>query len=1834
MFNNSPKNRFHTYIWIALASIILISGAGVTVDLLASGPQTEPDLNVKVTKFYPTGDIDRRGNFTVEFSRDMVPDDSLDKAVLDPPIEFDPPIPGIARWIEKNTLRFYPDDVLAPATNYKTKIKSKEEFIYGNRINEKKSFEFRTPPFRIIKKDSRIRVIEGDERGHARLEIGLFFNYPVDIAQLQELLNIEGEENAAVKNPTFEITDTWETSTATADDGRIIQYAMNVVLRTQPIKVSEKKQFYRLTLDKGLGCKDCGEPLMEKFEKTIEMNPGRRLSVRNVRAEARPDISTINVNFNTRIASSGYDDYIEIKPEIDFAPFTSYSTLNLRGKFTSGQTYEVIIKRGFPSAGGMDMEDEFSTLVKIPDLPPSVKFASRGIYLPKQGAGFLEIESVNIDELAVEINKVFVNNIVYELTSGNRNYNRYTSDISRVGRKFYDTTMTLDYTTNTPLTTTVDIGGFVGDTARGIFKIHARNKKQRWTQDNRMVMMTDIGISARMSDDYLMVWANSLSDVSPISKAKVKLHSKNNQVLLDGKTDSRGIAVFKNIGDKLKGFEPFLITVAKDDDLSYLKFAECLLPTSDFEVKGRPYLTTGYDAFIYTDRGVYRPGETAHISCIVRGQEGSTPPEFPYFITVYEPGNRELRSFRLKTEGSGLLTVDLDIPDFAKTGGYKLEAHIGEDMIIGSAKFNVEEFMPNRIRVDVVTQKPVFYTGDTVRIDVTGKYFFGAPAADHKVSGRMTIEKYQFKSTEHTEYAFTDHEREFAPIKIKLPDQKLDDTGCYTYTHSVPDDITPPSALKAVIAAAVSEPGGRTVAATTTALVHPYTKYIGLKRAAEGYAKIGEPCDIDFVAVASDGGPATVDTLQVMFYRVVYNSVLKKNRSGIYRYVSEPTDVPVDSARVHLPAGGATTSFIPPEYGHYKVIATDPVGGHRAAISFYASGWGYAPWSMETPDRIDIDLDREHYEAGEDAIVQIRSPFGGKLLLTIEHDKILDFITYEMDENTAEITIPVKKDYFPNVYITATVIKKAADVDRVSPARAFGVAPLMLNIAQKALPVELSVPEVMEPKNKAVIDIDVGTPGLTEVTVAAVDAGILRLTDFRLPDPLTYFHGKRMMYLKPYDLYSFIYPEVERAASHLSPPGGASEELASIMAPDFEEDARKRRLNPFKSRRIEPVALWSGIVTTDKNGKATVEFDVPEFNGKLVVMAVAVKDDKFGSASEEIIVRDKIIIQESFPRFVSPGDSFDGMIMLFNNTGDEANISVKLELDGPLEIISEPSQNITIADNTEGAVIFKLRAQKKPGKISCKIIAADGTARSEINFEMPNRPAAPLELKYGSGQVMAGGSDKFTMPGGWIDGTDQYVIHTSSFAAAQFHRDINFLVQYPYGCLEQTTSRLFPLLYFNDLARFVQPEVFGSKGPDYFIRDGILRLIGMMKTDGNFMFWPDGKYYSPWASIYASHFMIEAHNAGYHINNKVYKTVLKNIRDIARGKIKDDKIETPERIYAVYVLARAGKMENKILNYLRDIYTADIPVFSRYQLAGALGLSGDTASALAIIPQDVQPAVYDPETGHRFDSGVRTNAILLEVLNDIDPDNPTCAVLAKSLLEDARIGRWYTTQATSYALMALGKYFRDWRESDFTGQLTIETDRTYTIDTTDYKIVRDDIGGKEINLTIDGEGICYYYWQSGGVPTEAAPAEYTRGIKVSREYLDSEGNRLDINVVPLGEQVVCHIAASAVDQNLQNVVISDLLPAGFEIENPRLETSPVLSWIPRTNSYFAYKDIRDDRLLLFTNLRPNNSVEFYYSLRAISAGKFAIPPIAAECMYNPMVAGASSSGVLMINGDN
>ncbi len=640
--------------------------------------------------------------------------------------------------------------------------------------------------------------------------------------------------------------------------------------------------------------------------------------------------------------------------------------------------------------------------------------------------------------------------------------------------------------------------------------------------------------------------------------------------------------------------KPFLITASKGNDLAFFQLNQSHISTADFNVTGAPYPGEGYDAYIYPDRGVYRPGETANLVSVVRGKNNVTPPSFPVLLQVLGPDQRIMREFRTQINAEGAAEFNISFPVYAKTGGYTAKLLVAK-VEIGRATFNVEEFMPDRIKVKVKTDKPSYDLADEATISVEVVNLFGPPAAGRKVVATCDIEAEAFSPEKWRSFSFSNEGLMFQRQRIELGESKTDENGRATYTVTLPKALRPPSSLRGILTVTVSEPGGRAVNAYKRITVHPYSHYVGIRRAGEGYANPGEEVKLEYIALDKEGSPAPGRSLALTAYKIHWNTILRRDNRGRYRYISEQQAVKLKTHQLTSSDKIETFIFTPTSYGEYRIEVRDVALTASASTTFHATGWGYAPWAMANPDHLEIDLDKASYQPGDVAKAQIKAPFPGKLLLTIEQDTVCEHRVVTMKENTAMIDIPIKAEYKPNTYISGSLIRSTKSLEKHAPARAFGVSPLKIDAESNRLAVELDTPETIRPNREVEISFRVaplpplkvgGNKEGYHVTVAAVDEGILQLTNFRMPDPHKHFFRQRRLGVDTYDLYSAILPEVEDTARRKSSTGG-----------DGVEAGRKRRLSTVSVTRVKPVSLWSGIVQTDNAGRGVVRFNVPQFNG-------------------------------------------------------------------------------------------------------------------------------------------------------------------------------------------------------------------------------------------------------------------------------------------------------------------------------------------------------------------------------------------------------------------------------------------------------------------------------------------------------------------------------------------------------------------------------------------------------------------------------------------------------------
>lgn len=1787
-----------SWLFALLVGAIALGLAGCTAE--PSGPH--------VVDLEPSGVVPQTTNFTWLFSDAMVPETTVDEVLMEAPIVFSPPIPGTFTWEARNTLRFLPDVVLAPSTAYEATLQPQVFAQWNQALSGEQTFAFQTERLRVTDAFLSFEFYPRTNQ-EAQLIASLEFNYPVDPQAVREHTNLYDANGQPIP---FEVT--------TASAGTLIELEATRVTR------SEQEAEIALHLTPDLTPVGGMLGLESEYVRPIQVPGQENLDVEQVQA-VRESASNLflRLTFNLPIREENAASYVRLEPSVETEAVVSNRTLLVRGDFETGRTYRVTVDEELLAVDGSTMARsvERSVTFQEEDIPPQIGFVGDGFYLPRNGSLNLGLSTINVDRVALEIDKIFANNLVqvlnaYNLTD-NDGYYYYGAPLAALGTNLHREDLVVPLQRNQEVVTPLAMGDYLMDERRGIFRVTAREHDRRWRSTTRWVVATDIGLVAKQAGDALWVWANSLTDLDAIANAEVTLYSQNNQILATARTDAEGIAVFNDYTRFTEDFVPFVITASTDNDLSFLELQRRQIQTADFDVDGATYLQNGYEAYLYNERGVYRPGETAHMGAIVRGANTSVPTPFPVRLRVTGPDGKILSEQRTALNEQGGAAFAIDVPTYALTGRYTAALLLGDEHEIGRTTFSIEEFVPDRMKVTVATDVDTYRPGERMRIDVNAMMLFGPPAADRPVQANLALEPIPFAPGDYTTFTFGNEERTFTPVTHTFPDASLDSNGDLRLDYVVPEDLTPPAALRGVIEASVLEPSGRGVTAYHGVVIHPYESYIGLRQRDEGYATPNQPFTFDVVALRPNEVPIAERDLQVSLYHIYWNTIWRKTDSGQYRYVSEQVESLENTFSITFADGIGALAVTPPDYGRYKVVVEDPVSGASTVAWFYSSGWGYSRWALDNPDRIELELDKERYLPGEAAQVLVRAPFAGKLLLTVERDGIYDHQIVDLTENTATLSVPVEASYKPNVYLSAHLIRSADGLEREEVARAFGVVPLTVDAEANRLAVSIKAPADMRPQRPLDIEIDVdGGDGAAYVTVAAVDEGILQLTDFQTPDAHTYFFSKKRLNVVSSDLYSVILPDV--SGSNSSPGGDL-------------ETARKRRLNPADARRVKPVAFWSGLVETDRQGRVRLQFEVPSFNGRLRVMALAYDGDQFGHAEQDVIVRDEIVVMPTFPRFIGSGDTFVVPVSVRNGTGEDATFTVSLQADGPVSFENEATQTVQVANDREAAVFFRLQAAVALGKTTFTLRTEGNGATTETTTEVSVRPGVPFTTVAGSGSIEAGQTAEITMSSAFYDGTDAYELVVSSFPTVQFSGSLQYLLQYPHGCVEQTTSRLFPLLTFDALAQAVEPNLFATNNADYFLEEGIAKLEQMQLPSGAFAYWPGGSYANTWGTLYAAHFLVEARKNGHVVADRVYDRMLDAVASIARDYRSDNASSYTQSAYAVYVLALAGRADKSTQLYLFNNARDDLQPSARYHLAGAFAFSGDRTTAQRLLPVSATPpAVANRrETGDTFYSPIRAHAIMLDMLAEVDPGHPQIPNLVQTLTQAAEDGRWYSTQDNAYAFLALGKILRQQASTAYTGTLSVDGETLSTFDPSHQRFASEGWDNETLTLAIEGTGTAYYYWRAEGLPNTPTVDQYDRDLSVRRRFLYEDGTPInDLTAIPQGEVIVAEITVRALAEDLQNVAVIDLLPTGLEIENPRLQSRRGIDWIAENAYTPTYMDIRDDRIIFYGDFYQGQSATIYYALRAVTAGSFTLPPIRAEAMYAPMKASVSSSGRIRI----
>lgn len=1791
--------------WLRSSSAPPPADSGTPVQAVDADPSDAP-TTVTLNEVYsgPNSELNNRDPLVMRFTQAVVPEAWVGKVVQTSPVHITPNVPGRYRWTKRSELRFTPDDPWPLCRKFTLSYRGLQDTPTNLRMLPWPDFQFHSSFFAV----KEIQQIDYESGRHAVLRIA--FNKAPDMTLLDRMLYLRDTQGRRVE---------WTLRSA-GEDGA-------VVIRTGRI-ASEN---FTLGIRDGLMPAEGDLGMRSAFQRGMDFVA--RFEYTGIKAHVPAfEPGYIDLKFTSNADFGEADAFIRVHPQVAFtmAPMYVYrgGGIRLQGDFQAGITYEVELLRGLPADNGSLLESAIKRRIRMPDLPPTLSFQDQGRVLSSRGALTLPLSVINEPKIHLQVHRVHNNNIPQlALRQANRVNRYYGEDHAGLSALVAEEDIVNDGGLNQVVTVPIKLPDLIPELKPGAYLIKASGTRS-W--EDRMVVVTDLGLTLKRGNQEMLVWVNHIHSLEAAEEAKVQLISPTYQVLGEGKTDADGLARVVWEGDE----RVEMVLVSQGDDIAYLNLTRSVALEGS-STRGDHWVRDRHEAYLYTDRGVYRPGETVHLRALVRSTEDRAPGPEPLVLTITDPRGNEIHRDTLVLSKVGTLHTPFPLPGYRPTGTYQVRLTMpGLKAAVGQGQFKVEDFVPPTLDVAVEMQERDPDKTDSFGGLARARYFFGGEAVGHGYTARAEFSAEDFAPEGWENFRFVDHEKSFPLFRKRLAEGHTDEKGRGFFQVQADAKWQPPSALRAVVSVEVQETSGRRVSALASERLDCYPRYVGMRPEWTGtFVPVGTVLQADTALVYPDGRAVEGShTLQAELCRVSWLNALRKEGDGFYRYRSERHLEIVRSWEVNVAEGRGKINVTPDVSGNYLLRLVDPQGGAGSTLSCYTgSASSHAnSWSRRHPDRLEVVPDRDTYQTGETMSWLLKAPFSGRVLVTLETDRVLQHQVLNITGNTARVSFTLDEACRPNVYCVATLVRPVRAGEEPGLHRASGVSMVRLVDDPRRLITTLIAPEKSRPAQALEVRVSVadaaGLPAEAEVVVAAVDEGICRLTNFKTPVPEDFFQRKRGIGVHQFDVYSMLLPEFMEAGAGPSNPGGGGGGAALLRG----------LLSPVDARRFKPLALWSGPLNTDSNGMATVRFELPEFNGEVRLMAVAVDPSRSGSSETSVQVSRPLILQGSGPRFLAPGDRSQLPVRLFNRSDHAMDVELGWSLSGALSTTSGVRM-VTLEPGEDAQVQLDVQATE-PGVGQVRITADSGAEHGQDAFEVPVRPAASRQHLAGFHRVAPGERATLDVPAPWFKGTESYSLRLSTRRSLSLDGCLQDLLRYPHGCLEQTVSKAMPLLYLADLAHVAAPGTIGQEEVTVMVRRGIERVLSLQYGTRGFRLWPGSRHPYPWGSIYATHFLVEADQAGYDVPEGALDRALDSLDhelDRYTGRMDERELQhhMERRAYAVRVLARAGRRRLDWSQRLLEMDTQRM-VATRIHLAAALAEMGDAEEAAALLQQIGMPEGADiRDINGNLGSLSRSDAMLLSAWLSVDPDHPVVMNLVERLEQRMQNGRFSTTQENAWAVLALGRYARlEVAEvgTPTRGEVKLPDGTKVDFNTEETRSVPLTSPGR-IQVHNQGERSIYVQWTSTGIPADGQVEEIDKFLEIRRSMWTEDGKPMKDTTFTPGQLVVIKLDIDILgDSSIDNLVVEDLLPAGWEIENPNLDTSTGLTWVKKHTSISPeHVERRDDRILLFLGpLRKPGS--YAYAVRAVTPGVYHLPPVQASCMYSPEIHSAHGAGQIEV----
>ena len=1748
------------------------------------------------------GEITPQSRIEILFVDDVVDESAINKAV-DNPFDFSPSISGSVIWERSDLLVFTPKNSLQARVNYTGKLnlqklseKFKEDkvpdldlkfYVAGRELSSfKADLELKSP------NNPKFLVYRGE----------VVFNQGVALEEVQKASSFtSGALNWNKENDkTFSFV-------------------------SEPIERLGESKNYFFKIDKDQ------LSLAEDFEKIVEVAPLKEMKVIALEKDEQGKYPKLMLKFSDDLdASQQIDGFISSNPQVDFKVQKLGKYVMLDGKFKFGTEYQINIASGLKSRWGTSTKVEERRTMRFADIQPQVEFASDGIFMPTSNNKRLQFLSTNLRRVHVEVKKVFDENIENffdreELNSvKQRNSEFRQSYVSTVGAIVYNQTLELGDNKNEWLLNELDLSNVLSQYNNGLYLVRVNfnptdvlvsisgnnlNYIQKKGQIYKPVTISDIGLIAKIhSDDEIRVYATDLKTGKPLQGVNVSRRTYNSTSR--GETNANGKAT-------LYGQSYYPIKAEKGGQVTFIEPSNMRWNSSGYDVGGLSTRDLKTRAFIYTERGVYRPGDSVNVSCLIRYSFG-TKDNVPAYFSLYNPEGTLVEEITQKGAKDGFYNFSIGTEQNDPTGDWRVQINVGNKYFHHNLK--IETVVANRLKVKVSPEmKTILPENKVVDIDVEARYLFGASASGLSYESEVEIFDVRSAFPKYRGYTFFNNYVEFQDIKAKLSAGVLDDNGIAAISWNVPNLANAPSPLKAKITASVSEEGGRPNHAWTFVDVHPFTHYVGVGNE-DRYVKLNSKTEIPVVAVDHTGKAVSGRELT---YRIYRNDSYWWYQYSSYRdfrlkYKTDKHSYLIEEGTATSASKGGSVPFQPAQKGQYLIEIQDGANGHVSSVFMSAYPWGGIPSSDKNAGTLSLRSKKSTYEVGDQAVITFPSPKTGNILLTVEQgDKIiLDKWITPADKEDMSVGVKISESMVPNMYVTVAVLQSHDQTVNDRPMRMFGILPITVIDPSTKQDLVIDMPDELRPKQAFDIDIRAVDGKQTQFTVAVVDEGLLDLTNFKTPDPWKKFFQKVRLEVATYDMFGQVI-------------GANKDDVFKTFSIGGDEDYRESQVDPFKKKkRFKPVCMFQGPTMTDTNGKATVHFEMPNYVGSVRVMVVASKGNTYASEEKTVPVKSDLIVQPTIPRALKPGDEFDIPVNVFATKDKIGATELTINTEGPIEVVGSQSYKHVFDEEGDQMFYFKAKVKSAIGQSKIRIVGKAAAAESVFEADVPVSPSAARVYEQEQKVITPGQTLNFDLPKLGIDGANNARLHLAAFPNMDFLHRLDYLIRYPYGCIEQTTSSVFPQLMLKGILAG-NPRL--KDKIDENINAGIQRLRSFQLSNGGFSYWPGGGTVSEWGSNYAGQFLIEARKNGYVVPDGMYNGIIRYLERATRNS--RDASGTNERylrmtkINRCYVLALAGKAPLKAMNLIKQNEFDKLNNVQKWMLAASYQLAGAEDQVRDMIDGIGTEVEEYKEFAYTYGSTNRDLGIILRCLVILERESDA-ALLAKQVAKVLSNQYWYSTQTVGQMLLGIGSYFdkQGIEVSDdviIEGTVTLSDGTKVVIKTVDdYSLYINSGYGKQITLKLNDDVAVKQLFAtvtSNGVPIVDQTKEENKNISLDVDWYDEDGNTISIDNIGQAETFYGHyrVTNTSAVPLVEEVALVQLLPSGWEIENTRLSNEIMPSWMNdwRTDEE-DYLDIRDDRIMWFFDLSNGRPLDFVVKINAITTGSYTLPGARCEAMYD------------------